>query len=283
MDDPAREGGGKVSPLRRRAFAALQSRFAALPEWFEGDRLAVDAVVFAPHADDETLGCGGTIARKVAAGARVRIVVMTDGSGTQTGRSPEDLVATRRAEAVAALALLGVPEADVRFLEFPDGTLDEAGGALLDAVGSVLLAARPAQVFVPYRDDGHPDHEAAYRAVRASAKSAGLGFELYEYPVWAWRHWPWVGLRPPLGDELPPWLASVKFAGGWRFARKFRVRSGIGGVLPAKSAALAEYRSQLAATDGESEPWALDRVSRGDWLRCFEQDFEVFRATRIRP
>jgi hypothetical protein len=40
------------------------------------------AVVFAPHPDDETLGCGGTIVRKIRAGARVRLVVMTDGGSS---------------------------------------------------------------------------------------------------------------------------------------------------------------------------------------------------------
>jgi len=36
-------------------------------------------VVLAPHMDDEVLGCGGTIARHIAAGAKVQIVFLTDG------------------------------------------------------------------------------------------------------------------------------------------------------------------------------------------------------------
>ena len=36
-------------------------------------------VVLAPHMDDETLGCGGTIARHVQAGAQVTVVFLTDG------------------------------------------------------------------------------------------------------------------------------------------------------------------------------------------------------------
>ena len=42
--------------------------------------LAASAIVFSPHQDDETLGCGGTIARKKEAGAEVKVVFMTDGS-----------------------------------------------------------------------------------------------------------------------------------------------------------------------------------------------------------
>jgi len=35
-------------------------------------------VVFAPHPDDETLGCGGTIAKRVREKWEVLIVIMTD-------------------------------------------------------------------------------------------------------------------------------------------------------------------------------------------------------------
>jgi LmbE family N-acetylglucosaminyl deacetylase len=261
----------------------LQSRLTSRPDWFDGERLTASAVVFAPHPDDETLGCGGTMARKAAAGASIHVVVLTDGSGTKAGRPHDEHVALRRAEAVTAMARLGVGESNLRFLDFPDGGLEHAGGALPDAVGTLLLALRPAQVFVPYRSDGHPDHEAAFHAVRAAIKSAGLRCELYEYPVWTWRHWPWVPLRLPFGDELPPVRATLKFLGGWRFVRTFSLRSDITAALEAKRGALTEYRSQLGAASGGAEPWALDRVSRGDWLRNLDTGYEVFRASRPRP
>ncbi len=38
------------------------------------------ALVFSPHPDDESLGCGGTIIKKKSLGARVKLVHMTDGS-----------------------------------------------------------------------------------------------------------------------------------------------------------------------------------------------------------
>jgi N-acetylglucosamine malate deacetylase 1 len=36
-------------------------------------------VVLAPHMDDEVLGCGGTMARQVAAGSDVTVIFLTDG------------------------------------------------------------------------------------------------------------------------------------------------------------------------------------------------------------
>ena len=45
---------------------------AVMSEW-RGEDLGRPAVVFAPHPDDEALGCGGTFIRKRRAGAPVRI------------------------------------------------------------------------------------------------------------------------------------------------------------------------------------------------------------------
>src|SRR2546430_986709 len=38
-------------------------------------------LVLAPHCDDETLGTGGMLAEAVRAGARVRVVLLTNGDG----------------------------------------------------------------------------------------------------------------------------------------------------------------------------------------------------------
>jgi len=55
-------------------------------------------VVFAPHPDDETWGCGGTIAKKLREGYEILIVVMTDGRyafkkvlGIDSDPTPEEL------------------------------------------------------------------------------------------------------------------------------------------------------------------------------------------------
>ena len=65
-------------------------------------------MVLAPHPDDETIGCGGTIARLTATGTQVTVVLVTDGEATIG--SPHHRATTallRRAEASAACAALG--------------------------------------------------------------------------------------------------------------------------------------------------------------------------------
>lgn len=148
-------------------------------------------LVFSPHQDDETLGCGGLIARKRLIGAPVTVVFLTDGSRSH-GDLPllerERLVATRRNEAQAALDILGVPAGNIHFLGFPDGELSSlpaSGRAALSAqLSDLLVNASPAEVFVPHRRDSHPDHEATFTLVRDIVSSAGQRISLYEYPIW---------------------------------------------------------------------------------------------------
>ena len=39
----------------------------------------MNILVVAPHPDDEVIGCGGIIAKKVANGDRVTVAIMTEG------------------------------------------------------------------------------------------------------------------------------------------------------------------------------------------------------------
>ena len=89
-------------------------------------------LIFAPHCDDETLGAGGLIQRAVSAGAKVHVVMITNGDGFRVAVerefralrvSPRDYVrfaALRQNESLAALMCLGLHRDDVDFLGYPD-------------------------------------------------------------------------------------------------------------------------------------------------------------------
>src|SRR5581483_3324065 len=95
-------------------------------------------LVLAPHMDDETIGCGGALAQHVRAGANVHVVFLTDGRhgsgklGALTGEARREaemqLVATRKEEALRALATLGVQ--GWTFLDVEDGTLSNDTGVV---------------------------------------------------------------------------------------------------------------------------------------------------------
>ncbi|MCM1213748.1 MAG: PIG-L family deacetylase [Lachnospiraceae bacterium] len=123
-------------------------------------------LVIAPHADDEILGVGGTIAKYVEEGNQVDVCIVTVG---QTPMFSSDAIAAVRHEALEAHKLLGVHESI--FLEFPAVLLSqvpryEINGKLCE----VITKVRPDIVFIPHFGDMHYDHmlvaQAAMVAVR---------------------------------------------------------------------------------------------------------------------
>lgn len=130
-------------------------------------------VVVLAHPDDESLACGGTIARCAEAGIRVTLVCATRG---QRGPSHDAaaglaLPAVREAELRAAALVLGATS--VRMLDYPDGSLSWSDGPRIeDEIKAVLRAERAADVITFGRDGlyWHPDHVALADRVFAAAR-----------------------------------------------------------------------------------------------------------------
>jgi LmbE family N-acetylglucosaminyl deacetylase len=124
------------------------------------------ALVIAVHPDDEVLGCGGTIARHVALGHQVHVLVVT--RGIPEIFSP-DLIEHTRQELRAAHQILGV--SSVRFLDFPAPRLDVvAGHELADAISATIRDLQAETVYLPHRGDLHADHRAVYEATLVAAR-----------------------------------------------------------------------------------------------------------------
>lgn len=147
-------------------------------------------VVLAPHMDDETLGCGGTIARHVQAGAQVTVVFLTDG---RYGRSyagmteaerdlrQTEFIGIRKSEAQCAGGVLGVQS--LLFLDAEDLRLrmDTRVPGLLRAI---LQREQPHCVYLPSFLEQHCDHRAANGVLLTAVAGSGLQFECRGYEVW---------------------------------------------------------------------------------------------------
>ncbi len=163
----------------------------ALPELaLEAVCGAGDPLVLAPHPDDESLGCGGLIARAVASGRAPLVVVLTDGAGSHPGSAAYPaarLAAVREAETLEAVRQLGLGPERVVFLGEPD-TRAPLGGAALDAVAGRLCALverhRCTSLLASWAHDPHCDHLAADRVARVAAAQCGVAH--WSYPVWGW-------------------------------------------------------------------------------------------------
>ncbi|MRW89702.1 PIG-L family deacetylase [Duganella sp. FT80W] len=158
------------------------------------------AVIVAPHPDDEVLACGGLLQQLHAQRTRTVLLAVTNGAASHPGSTlltPTDLARLRPREteaALAALGLSGTAAPQVLRAHLDDGRV-QAG---LEQLHNLLLQLlRPDDVvFVTWRQDGHPDHEACGLAASLAARACRA--TLVEMPVWGW-HW-----AAP-GDGRVPW------------------------------------------------------------------------------
>jgi LmbE family N-acetylglucosaminyl deacetylase len=242
--------------LMARVWSALLARMARRHELAPGEVLIV-----APHADDETLGCGGLIAARAARGLPTAVVFLTDSGGS----SPEQEVrrrqaCVRREEALEALRILGVEPGSVHFLDAPDGQLDrldeQASKALQSGLEHVVRTLRPMEVYLPFLGSHSTEHQAAHAICREVLGRMSWQGDLWEYPVWAWWNPPRFANRC-FGKPQPAMLA-------------------LGADLGKKRAALLAHASQHAS--GGALPGVLARICLNRYEFFFRvQDSGVLR------
>ncbi|MBK9705044.1 MAG: PIG-L family deacetylase [Betaproteobacteria bacterium] len=240
------------------------------------------ALVFAPHPDDEILGCGGTILLKVQASTRVKVIVMTDGRASHRGLIAEDeLVRMRRAEAQDAARRLGLTDADYVFLGFEDHRLHEYRDAARERIVQIIGQFKPDEIYLPHRNDGLGDHVETNHIVRRAVASVGKPVTLLEYPVWLWNGWPWTPGNARYGTGI-----VRRLLGNARDIMEIvltcRARVDISSVLHRKLDVLAAYRSQLQRLNGDSRWPVLSDVADGEFLQRFETDVEMFLLSAYR-
>ena len=242
--------------------------------------LARSAIVFAPHPDDETLACGGTILCKKAAGATMQIVYMTDGSRSHTDHiNPTELRVIRRQEALSACHALGVAAPDVTFLDIEDGRLGDHQNLAQLRVAEILQTVRPEQIFIPHRRDPHPDHIQTNLCVLAALQTCSMPMTVYEYPVWAWNHQPWTKAEPGVLGYLRGLKKSLTWGFGLTMVQEFRWAVPIQAVLPQKRSALAHHQTQFTEFRPNVNWVKLQDFSDGEFLDCFFQEYELFRRS----
>jgi len=130
---------------------------------------ARNVLVIAPHADDESIGCGGTLCRHVKSGAQASVVFCTSDSEA------------REREATQALKVLGIT-GSVN-LGYKIESLKDARD-LGDKLAAVIADKKPEIVFLPFFLDNHEDHRAVSEALVSFYVGKKTDFMIYAYPVW---------------------------------------------------------------------------------------------------
>lgn len=230
----------------------------------------------APHFDDVALSCGGTVAAVRRAGGSAAIIVVFGGTPgavltefaaathANWGIADRDVIARRRAEDLAAAAVLGASTTTLPFLDaiyrgdryLDDDQLfgrvhpDECGDtpAIVEAV--VEAAGSPTRWWVPAAIGGHVDHRHVHLVGRVLAAGG--------HDVWCYEDQPYALDRASLRAR-----AGELDADGWVRDRAVDV----GDTWNDKIDAIVAYRSQLASVfrlviDGPVDRASIDRVMR---------------------
>lgn len=126
-------------------------------------------LVIAPHPDDEIIGVGGTIAKRVNAGDEVYVCVVTKGQEIMFDR---DYIEQGREECRKADAMLGVSE--TIFLDFPAVMLETVPRYKLNSgISDQIQRIKPDEVFIPHRGDMQLDHQMVVDATMVAVRPRG--------------------------------------------------------------------------------------------------------------
>lgn len=198
------------------------------------------------HPDDIEFGCGGTMAKLAAEGAKLYFVIATDGNrgSRQHEFEKSALVANRKLEQQAAAKILGATE--VIFLDEEDGNL-MADITFKEKIVRLVRKIKPDMIFTHdpawfYRqnDDGtasvnHNDHRACGVAVLDTVYP--LARDLQSFPDHAVE-----GLLPHITPELYLWTFDQE---GFAFD--------ITDHIDTKIASIAAHKSQIDDPESMSE------------------------------
>jgi LmbE family N-acetylglucosaminyl deacetylase len=209
-------------------------------------------LIAAPHADDESLGCGGLIAACCERGRQPAVVILTDGAASHPGSEkfpPARLRKLRAEEAMQAVMNLGLAPENLAFFDYPDTGLP-ISRSVSERLAMFAREQGCGVILAPWLHDPHCDHEAAAIVARDAAASARC--RLLSYPVWGW-------LLPP-DHPLP-----VTRVTGYKLPITEHLR--------AKQTAVAAHASQYSTLiDDSPNGFRLPRAL----LSVFERSYEVF-------
>lgn len=157
----------------------------------------ISALVIAPHPDDETFGCGGTVAALATSGVDVFVQVIAQHSINTGGPSTTGLPAERGEEFSHACSKLGVTEHHIMFedADHRDVLYSELANLVEFIEKTSPLAIdriRPRIVLLPARSAFHQDHKVVHQAAFAACRNRGSGHHFppvvlgYQCPEDSW-------------------------------------------------------------------------------------------------
>ncbi len=184
-------------------------------------------LIVSPHADDESIGCGGLLAMF---GSQCDLILVTDGRHGHTAKQfsdEADLIRLRKKEFENAAKIAGVKK--IKYLNIEDGKTFQNKGVIY---GQSIREYD--YVFVPNSNESHKDHRVLVSTFKHMKKVQHSRCTIMEYEVWT-----------PLIH--PTWFLDIT------------------SVSETKKEMISQYCSQIADIDYVSMGMALSRY-RGTFI-----------------
>lgn len=214
----------------------------------------MNILVVVAHPDDEVLMCGGTIAKHVAAGDKVFVLMIADGVTSRPGYDPED--PRRRIEAGSRASQVLGCDGDV--LGWPDQKLDTIPQLDLNqAIERAISKHKPTIVYTHWTRDMNMDHRLVGYACLVACR-------------------PGSGVREVYMGEVP---SSTEYAGGFNP----NMFVDIGDQMDLKLEALRCYEGELREDNHPRSLFAIGALAqlRGAGVGVAAAEaFESFRVLR---
>ncbi len=159
--------------------------------------------IIAPHADDETLGCGGSILKFKKVNERVCIIQVTDLDKESTKYKH------RQNQIRKVLEAYDIPSSDYFNLGYGPATLTSGSvSGLISNISKIFQNIKPNVVYLPSAADAHSDHFFTFNAGIACCKTFRYQFveSVFVYETLSETDF---GLDPSKARFSPNWYEEI--------------------------------------------------------------------------
>lgn len=147
-------------------------------------------LVVAAHADDEVLGCGGTIINHISKGDKVHSIFMADGVSSRSKNYKKNLKLRKDASKLAQ-SILGI--SSTYYLNLPDNRMDSIPILnIVQKLEPIINKIKPSVVYTHHFSDLNIDHQITNAAVMTACRPTPetsvreiYGFEVLSSTEWS--------------------------------------------------------------------------------------------------
>lgn len=221
-------------------------------------------LVVAAHPDDEIIGCGGTMARHIGEGDRVRVIIVSEGETSRLEKDMSEVAQRKTVElaecALRASKLIGVEE--LKLLRFPDNRLDSIDRLdLIKAIEKEISSYEPDCIYTHHFSDVNIDHRRIHEACLTACRPTPnnklkrmLLFEIASSTEWQ---------EPMMSDQFKAnWFVDIEKY--WEIKKR----------------ALVMYQSEMRDWPHPRSIRAIEQLNRWRGAQTGNEIAEAFSLTR---